>query len=203
MSRTTREQMLETARMLFAERGFYGVSIANIADEHGLTKQALLHHFGSKEKIYGEVLKAIAEELNDLMTAVQAGHDDPQTQLTDLFGRMASGRSDDVIRTRLLMRELLDNKHRAQTAGAWYLKPFLKSLTNMAKAIPGWSHAADAQIIAVLYQIIGAVSYYGVSAPTLRGIYGKAGAQAIERAFPAQLEATIAAALAARPIAEG
>ena len=69
MTISTRDQLLATARTLFAERGFYGVSIASIANEHGLTKQALLHHFSSKEKLYGEVLKEIADDF----AAIQLG----------------------------------------------------------------------------------------------------------------------------------
>lgn len=52
-----RERFIEAATDVFAERGFYGTSIAAIADALPLTKQALLHHFGSKEKLYAEVLK--------------------------------------------------------------------------------------------------------------------------------------------------
>ena len=52
----TREALVEVARRLFSERGFYGVSVAAIASELGITKQALLHHFGTKEALYAEVL---------------------------------------------------------------------------------------------------------------------------------------------------
>ena len=45
MARVSREEYLDAAEALFAERGFYGVSIAAIAEQLGLTKQALLHHF--------------------------------------------------------------------------------------------------------------------------------------------------------------
>ena len=195
MTQTTREQMLESARNLFAERGFYGVSIANIADQHGLTKQALLHHFGAKEKLYGEVLKEIAVELDTLVNAAQSVSDVPSAQLKELFQRMVSKTQDNVIRTRLLMREILDNKHRAETAGAWYLKPFLVRLVDIVKAIEGWSQATDAQARALIFQLLGAVNYYGVSGPTQQGIYGKAGAKALQREFPSQLEAMIEAAL--------
>ena len=61
MQQDTREQLLESATRLFAARGFYGASLANIADELGLTKQALLHHFGRKEKLYAEILSRIGE----------------------------------------------------------------------------------------------------------------------------------------------
>ena len=38
----TPEKLLLVAEALFSERGFYGVSIAAIASELGITKQALL-----------------------------------------------------------------------------------------------------------------------------------------------------------------
>jgi AcrR family transcriptional regulator len=54
--RDTRDAFLDAAKRHFAQRGFYGASIAAIAEELGLTKQALIHHFGTKERLYGEVL---------------------------------------------------------------------------------------------------------------------------------------------------
>ncbi|MEL7487114.1 MAG: TetR/AcrR family transcriptional regulator [Pseudomonadota bacterium] len=195
MASTTRTQLLKTARDLFAERGFYGVSIAAIADQHGLTKQALLHYFPSKEKIYGAVLKEISWEIEEHAKHAVAASDDPKTQLKTLLQVLLPSSADDVVRTRLLMRELLDNKHRAETAGEWYLKPFLKTLIRLIKKNDGWSHASDAQALAVVYQLLGAVNYVAVSEPTLTGIFGASGVKAMTRAFPAQLEATTDAAL--------
>ncbi|MEL6753814.1 MAG: helix-turn-helix domain-containing protein, partial [Pseudomonadota bacterium] len=70
MASDTREQFLDTAEALFAERGFYGVSIAAIADELDLTKQALLHHFGTKEKLYGAVLQRISDEFERQLAGI-------------------------------------------------------------------------------------------------------------------------------------
>ena len=63
MTTATRQQFISVAKNLFAQKGFYGTSIAAIARELGLTKQALLHHFGSKEKLYGEVLRELSKVL--------------------------------------------------------------------------------------------------------------------------------------------
>ena len=75
MTADTRSRFIKVARRHFAEKGFDGTSIAAIADEVGLTKQALLHHFGSKEKLYGKVLQQIStrvtEELNELAEATK------------------------------------------------------------------------------------------------------------------------------------
>ena len=199
LTQSTREQFLATALRLFSERGFYGVSIANIAAELGLTKQALLHYFPSKEKLYGEVLRRISREFDDLRSAAQANSGDPAAQLTTLILSLTPKTADESVRTRLLMRELLDNQHRAESASAWYLKPLLIDLIAMAKAAPGWSRATDAEALALIYQLLGAVNYYAISTPTLRGIFKNDGLEALESAFPGQLRTLIDAALAHPP----
>ncbi|MEL6372087.1 MAG: TetR/AcrR family transcriptional regulator [Pseudomonadota bacterium] len=198
MAQTTRDQLLATARRLFAERGFYGVSIANIADEHGLTKQALLHHFPNKAKLYGEVLREISDDLDKLKLAAMETSADPKGQLGTLLRAMVPTIEDETIRTRLLMRELLDNVPRAETAGTWYLKTFLNDLVGMVKAVPGWAEATEAEALAVIYQLLGAVNYFGVSGPTLQGIFGKTKVRMLNEAFPAQLDALLDAAFAIR-----
>jgi AcrR family transcriptional regulator len=51
-----REQLLDVARSLFAERGFEVTSIEEIAHRAGVSKPIVYEHFGSKEGIY-EVVK--------------------------------------------------------------------------------------------------------------------------------------------------
>ena len=194
MAQDTRALLLNQAESLFAERGFYGVSIAAIANELGLTKQALLHHFGSKEKLYGEVLRSISARF-DLDMSEKA---DPTARLILYFTELQSPNRFSADATRVLMRELLDNKRRADSAGTWYLKPFLDRLISMVQAVPNWRDASDAEALAFVYQILGAINYFGISEPTLSGIFGQAGYAEFQSAFPAQLETLIRAGLSAR-----
>ena len=62
----TRERILEAAAELFADRGYAGTSIRDIADRLGLTKAALYYHFTSKD----EILQALVAKPIALMTAV-------------------------------------------------------------------------------------------------------------------------------------
>ncbi len=199
MPTDTRELFLDTAEALFAERGFYGVSIAAIADEHGLTKQALLHHFGSKEKLYGEVLIRISARFEILVDEVESETTDPIARLTSFFATLQSQEKKFAAQTRLLMRELLDNQHRANSAATWYLKPFLEHLIAMVHDVPGWADSTEAQALAVVYQWLGAVNYFAVSGPTLSGIFGKKNFEQMTKAYPQQLETLIISSLKAPP----
>lgn len=172
MSASTREQFIAVAEHLFAERGFYGTSIAAIAQELGLTKQALLHHFGSKEKLYGEVLKDISERLLEATQQITEAEEDPATRLVDLVVVQYRGQMEQQDSARLLMRELLDNEQRAANAANWYLKPYLEILIDTVLAIKATHNIGRARALALVYQLLGAAHYFAVSQPTLTSIFG-------------------------------
>ena len=168
---TTREQFLAIAARQFGERGFYGASIASIADELGLTKQALLHHFGSKEKLYGEILKGISEATLLRIKAIKSSTVDPVDQLEAIILAYYRDQTSDQDAARLLMRELLDNERRAEKAGHWYLKPYLEELVDLITAIDPALDRAEA--LATGYQLLGAANYFALSQPTLQQIFGQ------------------------------
>ncbi len=172
MTATTREQFLAAAEHLFAEKGFYGASIATIARELGMTKQALLHHFGTKEKLYGEVLQAISERLAEDMGSIRERFSSPAEQLEEMLVHQFRGYLKDQDSARLIMRELLDNEQRADQAGNWYLTTYLDELVTMAMAV-GTRKRSRAEALALVYQLLGAGSYFAVSQPTLGEMFGK------------------------------
>lgn len=65
MKRTdhTRKRILTTAGKLFSRRGFFGVSMNDIADELGITKAALYYHFTSKDALTQELLRNTVDQL--------------------------------------------------------------------------------------------------------------------------------------------
>jgi len=60
-----REQILETAAALFAERGYHGVSINDLGAACGVTGPALYKHFRGKQAILSEMLVSISDDLLD------------------------------------------------------------------------------------------------------------------------------------------
>ena len=52
-----RDKLLQVAAKLFAERGFNGVGVREIAGFAGINISMISYHFGGKEGLYAEVLK--------------------------------------------------------------------------------------------------------------------------------------------------
>ncbi len=70
-----REQLIDISRGIFAERGYDGSSIEEIAARAGVSKPVVYEHFGGKEGLYAVV---VDREVRSLLTMVQdaltAGH---------------------------------------------------------------------------------------------------------------------------------
>jgi AcrR family transcriptional regulator len=69
-----REQLIEIARAVFAERGFDGTSVEEIAARAGVSKPVVYEHFGGKEGIYAVVVDREVRRLLGMMRdALSAG----------------------------------------------------------------------------------------------------------------------------------
>lgn len=62
MAGDTKERIMETALELFAEKGYLGTSMNDIAKQLGFTKAALYKHYTSKQ----EILNRIVERMNEM-----------------------------------------------------------------------------------------------------------------------------------------
>jgi AcrR family transcriptional regulator len=70
-----REQLLDVGRRLFAERGFEGTSIEEIAAQAGVSKPVVYEHFGGKEGLYAVVVDREVERFLAMATALLRGED--------------------------------------------------------------------------------------------------------------------------------
>ena len=191
----TRERFISAATKAFAERGFYGTSIAAISEALPFTKQALLHHFGSKEKLYAEVLKRISDRLMDELEEVRERFPDPRERLEETFIAFYRTSVENPDDTQLLMRELLDNKRRAETSRTWYLKPFLETLIDMVVSDKTSGIRNRTAALAVVYQLLGAITYFAVSEPTLAKMFGKKEFSKLRAGYEKELRTLISARL--------
>ncbi|HET8582735.1 MAG TPA: TetR/AcrR family transcriptional regulator [Jatrophihabitans sp.] len=73
--RERREQLVQVGRALFAEKGFDGTSIEEIAARAQVSKPVVYEHFGGKEGLYAVVVdREMSDLLNRLTSSLSAGH---------------------------------------------------------------------------------------------------------------------------------
>lgn len=70
-----RAQLLDTAIEVFANRGYHGTSMDDIAAKAGVTKPVLYQHFTSKSHLYGTIVQGVGREMSGL---IRASFDDPE-----------------------------------------------------------------------------------------------------------------------------
>jgi AcrR family transcriptional regulator len=70
-----REQLISVARSLFADRGFEGTAVEEVAARAQVSKPVVYEHFGGKEGLYAVVVDREVRSLLDRITnALTAGH---------------------------------------------------------------------------------------------------------------------------------
>ena len=82
----TRDRVLQVAQVLFAERGYRGTSLRDIAKRIGIKAPSLLHHFPSKQLLYLAVLDKMFESLEDAANAIAWGRENRQERMRQAVG---------------------------------------------------------------------------------------------------------------------
>ncbi|WP_422744475.1 TetR family transcriptional regulator KstR2 [Mycobacterium sp. WMMD1722] len=80
-----RDELLELAASMFAERGLRATTVRDIADSAGILSGSLYHHFASKEEMVDEVMRGFLDWLFDRYQRIVATEPNPLERLKGLF----------------------------------------------------------------------------------------------------------------------
>lgn len=80
-----RDELLELAAQMFADRGLKATTVRDIADAAGILSGSLYHHFASKEQMVEEVLRSFLDWLFNRYREVIDTEPDPLARLCGLF----------------------------------------------------------------------------------------------------------------------
>lgn len=102
-------EIFEQASRLFAERGFSGTHLGDIAEAMGITRPALYYYVKSKDELLARLVEQITEGPAAEIEAVAADSDtDPASRLRRIARLISLQRADQPNRFRLLLRSEAD-----------------------------------------------------------------------------------------------
>jgi AcrR family transcriptional regulator len=137
----TRARVLEVALPLFADRGFAGTSVRDVARAAGVNVATLAYHFRDKQGLYDEVVQRLHHDLAaDLARAGRSSADgDPVARWLRDGWRFCRAHRDHL---RLLLRHLLDTGAQATVVIDRWSEPLLQvAEAQVATLHPDWTQA--------------------------------------------------------------
>ncbi|HYR95579.1 MAG TPA: TetR family transcriptional regulator [Candidatus Binatus sp.] len=159
---STRDQILDAAERCFAERGFSGVSMREIAAQAGLRNQAsLYHHFRDKRALYEAVLTrgitpiiALVAESGKTWPAGETGRLDPRV-MDAVLDRVLDYLEEHPSLPRLIKRAGLDDSRYLRTTISRLLRPlYAQGLRVLEGALGPWDAGELPHLGAGLYHLI-------------------------------------------------
>jgi AcrR family transcriptional regulator len=94
---TPRDRILDAAMLVFRRHGFRRSSIEQAAEAAGLTRQALYHHFNSKEALFRAVIERLHEDALAAETDAAKAAEKAGGSLADIVVAQVTGRLTQLI----------------------------------------------------------------------------------------------------------
>jgi len=107
-SQSSRDKILDVAEALFAQRGYAGVGLRQVAAAAGLVKSSLFHHFRSKDQLYAEVLGRVLARIRERLDPVLESGADPARKLDRWVDALIDALAEHPTTARLLLRGLFE-----------------------------------------------------------------------------------------------
>jgi len=106
--RLRKEEIVAEATRLFAERGYEGASMGDLAERVGLRKASLFHHFSSKDVLYATVLTQLMDSVKSAITSAAMAEGSFEQRLDALTDALTTTLGAQPHAARLLVREAMD-----------------------------------------------------------------------------------------------
>lgn len=118
----TRQKISEVAEEAFAEKGFYGARIDEIAQRAGVNKRMIYVHYKSKEQLYICVLNNVYQRLSQLEARVLSSQSDPICAVREMIRHDFEFLSDNPSFVKMILWENLNEAKFMKQSDALALK---------------------------------------------------------------------------------
>ena len=159
----TRDRILDRAEEMFAERGYRGTSLAEIADQVGIRGPSLFSHFKSKRALYEAVMTRLLDPFFSLLEDLSELPDDGDRTGTTL-ARLMTHNAENPRLSALIQQAVLEGGDQLELlVDRWY-RPYAESISDLLspasnridrRSTPGAGDATAARTVAFNTLILG------------------------------------------------
>ena len=164
--RETRQRVIDAASELFAAHGFHGTTARDIAERAGVNLAAAHYHFGSKEDLYLEVLRA---QFDAITAPLAAGAKPGRAELEALLRARIVAMLEVLmgpppgLHGTLMLREMCDPSAALPHIVTQFIEPMKRETEEViARLEPTLSRAA---VERCMFSIVGQVFFYRTQLP--------------------------------------
>jgi AcrR family transcriptional regulator len=166
----TRAALLQAATTVFAEQGYDGARVRDIAERAGANIAAINYHFGGKQPLYAEVLRAQAavriERFPFADPAALAGEAALQAAVVTLLSRFLAEDQRGVM-PKLLMRELMAPSPALTGLVHDLIEPQLRQLSAVVARLLG-PLASDETVLRCALSVVSQCMFYLFARPLVQ-----------------------------------
>ena len=160
----TADRILDAAEALFAERGYAGATLRDVAAAVGLRTPSLYNHFPNKESLYAAVLERGISPVLDVLTEVVEARDRSERDVRQVVERTMElvGRHPNL--PRLIQHETLSGgRHLTPMLREWIQRTFARAY-EMVEASSGasrWEPDQFPLLVLAMYHVF--VGYFAIA----------------------------------------
>jgi len=165
----TRARIIQAAKDVFAERGFAGARVDEIARRAEVNKAALYYHIGDKQALYGEVLHDVIGTNARKLAADMEALSEPEEKFKAYFTTLTEAIGRNPQMPRIMMRELASGGVNLPDIFFQDLDLALKIITEMIEDGVKRGVFIDTIPIGVHLMVISALVFLQVSGPIFLG----------------------------------
>jgi TetR/AcrR family transcriptional regulator, transcriptional repressor of bet genes len=114
------DAIIEATLSALRRHGYAATSLDRIADEAGTSKRMVLHYFGSRERLFDEVVRCVGRRVLDQVERAMSAESDPMAAVSDgldaLWREIVADPGLHAVFFGLLSESMSDSEHRSAIA---------------------------------------------------------------------------------------
>lgn len=168
----TSEKILNCAIRLFAQHGYDGTIMDDLAEQCGVNKASIYYHHKDKATLYENALIALFTPIADAVVAAVVMEDDPVTRLESHIHMFARASADNPYFAAILMRELASGGRNMPVSARKQMERILALLGETLQLGESQNVFKPAETLIIHFMIVGTINLFVASIPFRKSLPG-------------------------------